>query len=82
MEHTTSGPLTTETAPPERRWFFRVLTGAAGAIATAAVGLPLVGYFLGQRKRNVAWVALGSVAEFPLNETRMVLFDNPLRQPC
>jgi len=66
---------------PGRRMFFRVLTGALGAVAAAASGIPLLGYFLGQRKHRVEWVPLGSVGDFPENETRRVMFDSPLRQP-
>ncbi len=64
-----------------RRWFFRWLTGAVAATAAAVTGIPLVGYFLGQRKGGVHWVVVGAVDAFALHETRMILFDNPLRQP-
>ncbi len=64
----------------ERRGFFRRLT-ALGAVAAAfCAGVPLVGYFLGRRPRRVFWVPLGAVDNFPEGETRMVTFDNPLRQ--
>ena len=33
------------------------------------------------RKRPVDWVPLGSVGDFPPDETRLVTFDNPIRQP-
>ena len=36
--------------PPERRTFLRWLTYGLGAVATAAVGIPFVGYLLGARK--------------------------------
>ena len=68
-------------ASPARRVFFRVLSGAVGAVAAAAAGIPIVGYFLGRRRREVKWVDLGPIGGFPLDETRMVTFDNPLRQP-
>jgi Rieske Fe-S protein len=64
-----------------RRWFLRVATGLFGAVAAAALAVPLVGYFFGLRKRRVDWVDLGTVADFPLHETRRIIFDNPLRQP-
>jgi menaquinol-cytochrome c reductase iron-sulfur subunit len=66
---------------PGRRSFFRWLTGGLGALAALAVGLPFVGYLLGQRKRAVQWVDLGPVDDFPPDETRLVDFDNPIRQP-
>jgi Rieske Fe-S protein len=64
-----------------RRWFLRVMTAGLGTVAGAILGIPIVGYFFGQRKREAHWVILGDVASFPLNETRRIDFDNPLRQP-
>src|SRR5262249_38239612 len=53
---------------PGRRTFFRWLTGGLGAVAAAAVGLPLLGYLFGARKAPVEWVSLGPLADFPLNQ--------------
>ena len=53
----------------------------ASAIAGVLVAIPFVGYVVGDRKRKVAWVKLGAVADFAVNQTRLVTFDNPLRQP-
>ena len=64
-----------------RRWFLRIATAILGSVATGVLGLPLVGFFLGVRKKQTDWVRLGSVADFALNETRRINFDNPLRQP-
>ena len=64
-----------------RRWFLRVMTAGLGTAATAILGIPIVGYFFGQRKREADWVTLGDVGSFPLHETRRVDFDNPFRQP-
>jgi Rieske Fe-S protein len=66
---------------PARRGFFRWLTVGVGAIATAVLAVPLVGYLLPSRKRTPAWVRLGPVASFPPDETRLVTFENPIRQP-
>ena len=44
--------------------------------------VPVVGYFFGLRKRaGLLGRPRATVAEFPLNQTRRVNFDNPLRQP-
>ena len=67
--------------PPGRRTFLRLLTGILGMVAAAALSVPLVGYFFGLRKRRVFWVDLGPVADFPLNQTRRLDFNNPMRQP-
>jgi menaquinol-cytochrome c reductase iron-sulfur subunit len=66
---------------PGRRTFFRWLTYGLGAVAAALAGVPFVGYLFGARKARVEWVALGPVTGFPQNQTRLVTFDNPLRQP-
>jgi Rieske Fe-S protein len=65
----------------ERRTFFRWLVWSLGGVATAAVSIPFVGYLLGARKAPIKWVTLGPVADFPENETRLITFDNPIRQP-
>jgi Rieske Fe-S protein len=58
------------------------LTYATGAVAAAVVGMPFVGYLFGPlRKRSVHWVPLGPTSQFPLDETRLATFHNPLGQP-
>jgi Rieske Fe-S protein len=64
-----------------RRTFLSRLTYALGAVATAALGIPLLGYLFGVRRAPVRWVPLGRVTDFGLNQTRMMTFDTPLRQP-
>jgi Rieske Fe-S protein len=66
---------------PERRTFFNWLTYGLGAVATAALGIPVLGYLFGARKAPVKWVALGPVTDFARNQTRRMTFDNPIRQP-
>ena len=77
--NTTTTPCDAVTAPEPngRRGFLRLLTALLGAVATTVVGLPLVGYFFGLRKFGTYWVDLGPLAEFPLNETRRLDFDDP-----
>jgi Rieske Fe-S protein len=76
--HATPDP---QDALPGRRGFFRWLTVGLGAAAAAVVAVPFVGYLFGARKKEVKWVDLGPVSKFPPGETRLVTFDNPLRQP-
>src|SRR5215467_4144045 len=64
-----------------RRSLFQWLTFGLSALAAMTLGVPLIGYFFGVRKREVHWVTLGDADEFPVNETRLKTFDNPLRQP-
>lgn len=79
---TASNPPVPPTEPqPGRRRFFHWLTYGLGAVATAAAGLPFVGFLLGPRKAPVGWLPLGPVESFPENQTRRVTFTNPIRQP-
>jgi Rieske Fe-S protein len=67
---------------PGRRRFFKWLTFVTGAAATVIISIPFVGYLLGPlRKHRVQWVSLGPSENFPLNETRLETFQNPLGQP-
>jgi Rieske Fe-S protein len=70
-----------EHVPASRRLFLKLATAFFGTVAGIVVSVPLIGYFLGLRKRQVMWVDLGAVTDYPLGETRRVTFDNPLRQP-
>jgi len=64
-----------------RRTLFQWLTFGLSALAAVVLSGPLIGYFFGTRKRDVHWVTLGEADEFPVNETQLKTFDNPLRQP-
>lgn len=67
---------------PARRTFLQWLMYGLGALAAAAFGIPYIGFFLAAvRKAPVKWVNLGSPSKFPVNETRLETFDNPIRQP-
>jgi Rieske Fe-S protein len=75
---------TTSPAPtnPGRRSFLQWLTYASGAVAAAVVAIPFGGYLFGAlRKHRVHWIDLGPPGQFPLNETRLATFQNPLGQP-
>jgi Rieske Fe-S protein len=70
-----AGPL------PGRRTFLRRLTYGLGAVAAAALGIPFFGYLFGVRRAPAEWKPLGPVTDFPEDQTRLVTFDNPVRQP-
>src|SRR5271167_1226957 len=78
---TVSNPTPQAESLPGRRTFFSWLTYGLGAVAAALVGIPFVGYLFGARKAPLDWVILGPVADFPLNETRLVNFDSPIQRP-
>lgn len=71
------------TAQPllRRRGFFRWITYGVGGLAAIVLGLPLVGYLFGRRKPTIDWISLGSVDDFPIDETRHSTFKNPLGLP-
>src|SRR5579862_6010461 len=81
MEPTSSTAHSPPVVPSGRRSFLGWLAALFGVIAASLVAVPFVGYLFGTRKRAVDWVDLGPVHDFPVNATRMVTFDNPLRQP-
>jgi Rieske Fe-S protein len=57
-------------------------TAVVGLLAALAMGIPLVGYLLGALKKpKQAWVPLGPVNQFPVGETRIVRYVNPISQP-
>ena len=75
-----SGDHPTSVEPP-RRSFFRLLTFVTGGVAAAVAGIPILGYLLAPKPKKTIWVSLGLSKDFPEGETRLVTFDNPLRQP-
>jgi Rieske Fe-S protein len=81
MEHGPDSPSTPVELLPGRRTFFGWLTYAAGAAAAVVFSIPFLGYVFGAWKKEENWFSLGPVSAFPLNETRLVDFDNPIRQP-
>ena len=81
MATTSDQPAPQADAFPGRRQFFRWLTYGLGAVAGMVAGVPFLSYLFGARKAPVEWVPLGPVTDFPLNQTRLVNFDNPIRQP-
>lgn len=65
----------------KRRTLFGWISYALGAFATTLLLIPFVKYILGRRKRSVEWVSLGSVSDFSVDQTQLVTFNNPIRQP-
>jgi Rieske Fe-S protein len=81
MDHATEPASTTSERPTRRQAVFQWASYGLGALASAVVGLPLVGYLLGSKKEAEHWVDLGRVDDFDAGATRLVMFDNPIRQP-
>lgn len=74
-------PTTSPSEAPARRSFLGWIAVLSGLVAGALVAVPGVRFLVGQRRSKVPWVKLGQATDFTLNETRLVTFDNPLRQP-
>jgi menaquinol-cytochrome c reductase iron-sulfur subunit len=66
-----------------RRTLLGWVTLALGALAAAALGIPIVGYLLGPwlRRRPDDWVDAGDVDSFTVGETRLVDMSNPVGRP-
>jgi len=64
-----------------RRWFLLKVGALFNAMVGVAVAVPVVKYLLSPVKPDDAyksWVALGSVDTFPVGETRLAKFSNPV----
>lgn len=72
----------TKAAAHSRRAFLFKLSIALNAAVGAVLAVPLVGYLLGPAlKKNSdpgAWITLGSIADFPIGETRLANFRSPV----
>jgi Rieske Fe-S protein len=67
----------------DRRGWLVWMSLLLGALGTAMAGVPIVGYILGAlvRPQRDEWITLGPLDRFPPEETTLVTFANPLRQP-
>lgn len=78
----TSPVETQPSASPVRRALLRWIAFATGTLAAVAAAAPMIGYLLGPlRPTRIRWISLGRVDRFPLNETRLETFTNPIHQP-
>jgi Rieske Fe-S protein len=78
-------PETPPAAPPKkiaRRQMLTYIGIALNAIAGTLFAIPIIGYILGpagrrQMRKDLDWVSLGKLAQFPVGETRLAVFRNP-----
>jgi Rieske Fe-S protein len=64
-----------------RRWLLLKIGALFNAVVGVAVAVPIVKYLLSPVKSDGAyksWVSLGAVAIFPVGETRLAKFTNPV----
>ena len=64
-----------------RRWLLLKIGALLNAVVGVAVSVPVVKYLLSPLKPDEAyksWISLGSVDTFPIGETRLAKFTNPV----
>jgi Rieske Fe-S protein len=67
-----------------RRWMLLKIGVLINAVVGIAVATPVVRYLLDPIKRKGAynsWVSLGPIDQFPIGETRLATYENPVNQP-
>jgi Rieske Fe-S protein len=77
-------PISVETPTISRRWLLLKIGACFNAVVGVAVAVPVIKYLLSPAKPDDAyhsWVSLGSIDSFPVGETRLAKFTNPVSQP-
>jgi menaquinol-cytochrome c reductase iron-sulfur subunit len=71
------------TAGPTRRGVLLTLGIALNAVVATLLAIPLVGFVLSPARRWSwqQWIALGPLADFPENQTRLATYRNPFSRP-
>src|SRR5215813_13414618 len=69
-----------------RRQMLMAVGVTLNAIAGILFTVPVVGYLLGpskrkERRKELAWITLGSLTKFPEGETRLAMYRNPFVRP-
>ncbi len=66
-----------------RRVFLLRLGLALNAIGAIVFAIPVLGYILSPMRKFVwlSWISLGSLADFPENQTRLATYRNPYTKP-
>lgn len=84
-----SSPDTPPAAPPKkipRRQLLTYFGIALNAIAATLFAIPILGYVLSaagrkQMAKGVDWLPLGKLTQFPVGQTRLTSYRNPLVRP-
>jgi menaquinol-cytochrome c reductase iron-sulfur subunit len=67
-----------------RRSFLFTVGVALNAIAATLLSIPVIGYVFSsflRREPSAAWIPLGSLDNFPENQTRLTKYGNPYTRP-
>lgn len=75
-----------EAAPPagtSRRHFLFRLGVLINVVAVSIMAVPILGYLASPMRRFswMSWISLGSLADFPENQTRLATYANPFARP-
>lgn len=83
MPHESHPSDTTPANALSRRGFLVSIGIALNAVAGLLLAMPLVGYIFSSVRRQPwqAWVALGPLADFPEQQTRLATYRNPFVRP-
>src|SRR5271154_3465389 len=84
MAETASPPRPPQSGEePTRRLFLLRLGLALNAIGAMVFAIPVLGYILSPMRKFVwlSWISLGSLADFPENQTRLATYRNPFTKP-
>src|SRR5215510_7995463 len=84
-----ASPVRTPAVSPKkvsRRNMLLALGIALNTVAGALFAVPVVGYIFGPSKRKemkkeLAWITLGPMAQFPEGQTRVATYRNPFVRP-
>jgi Rieske Fe-S protein len=77
------GAILADRLTVSRRWLLLKIGVAFNAAIGAAISIPVVRYLLSSVKPDAeykSWISLGSVGAFPVGETRLAKFTNPVRR--
>ena len=82
-ETISASPETTEADPAtvSRRWLLLKIGACFNVVVGLAITVPVVRYLLSPVKKDDAyksWVSLGDIETFPIGETRLAKFTNPV----
>jgi Rieske Fe-S protein len=80
-EHSNQERSPEESATVSRRWLLLKIGACFNAVVGMAVAVPVIRYLLSPAKPDNAyksWVSLGPIDAFPIGETRLTKFHNPV----
>jgi Rieske Fe-S protein len=84
VERNEAEPAAADPLIVSRRWLLLTIGALMNAVVGVAVAVPVIKYLLSPAKPDDAyksWISLGPVETFPVGETRLAKFINPVSRP-